>query len=250
MTNRSLGSSPVRPVRPSAGPLDTGKDTKDLSAVIGRNLRSSRKELGLSLRALSERSGLSISFLSQLERGLSSIGLTTLRDLAATLDREIVDFFDETDLNATVSDAREEASEQLRTGSEVIRTSRAAAPAATRNPLVDRYFTLTRASGENTAEYISGKRTYRLLSQRASGLLLEPMLTSIAPGGVIGEMEAHKGEEFAYVLQGELSYTVDGVEYRLRAGDSLHLLSSIPHSLYNDTDETAVVVSVVTPRLF
>jgi quercetin dioxygenase-like cupin family protein len=89
-----------------------------------------------------------------------------------------------------------------------------------------------------------------MLSQRASGLALEPMLTSIAPGGVIGEMEAHTGEEFAYVLHGELSYTVDGVEYRLRAGDSLHLLSSIPHSLYNDTDETVVVVSVVTPRLF
>jgi quercetin dioxygenase-like cupin family protein len=250
VTNRSLGSSPVRPVRSSADALDTDKDTKDLSAVIGRNVRSSRKELGLSLRALSERSGLSIGFLSQLERGLTSIGLTTLRDLAATLDHEIVDFFDETDLDATRSEAGQGASDQVPAASDVIRTSPAADPAAPRNPLVDRYFTLTRATGEHTAEYISGKRTYRMLSQRASGLLLEPMLTSIAPGGAVGEMEAHKGEEFAYVLRGELSYTVDGVEYRLRAGDSLHLLSSIPHSLYNDTDETVVVVSVVTPRLF
>jgi quercetin dioxygenase-like cupin family protein/transcriptional regulator with XRE-family HTH domain len=244
VTSRSLNSVPGESVGSSVG----APDVKDVSAVIGHNLRSFRKELGLSLRALSERSGLSIGFLSQLERGLSSIGLTTLRDLAATLDREIVDFFDETDLDVNEPGEGVGAAEQARAGSAVIRTSPASA--TTRNPLVDRYFTLTRASGEDTAEYISGKRTYRLLSQRASGLALEPMLTSIAPGGVIGEMEAHKGEEFAYVLHGELSYTVDGVEYRLRAGDSLHLLSSIPHSLYNDTDETVVVVSVVTPRLF
>jgi quercetin dioxygenase-like cupin family protein len=243
VTSRSLNSVPGESVGSSVG----AAGAKDVSAVIGHNLRSFRKELGLSLRALSERSGLSIGFLSQLERGLSSIGLTTLRDLAATLDREIVNFFDETDLDASET-AEDGASGQADAGSAVIRTSPASAK--TPNPLVDRYFTLTRASGEHTAEYISGKRTYRMLSQRASGLALEPMLTSIAPGGVIGEMEAHTGEEFAYVLHGELSYTVDGVEYRLRAGDSLHLLSSIPHSLYNDTDETVVVVSVVTPRLF
>jgi quercetin dioxygenase-like cupin family protein len=243
VTSRSLNSVPGESVGSSVG----AAGAKDVSAVIGHNLRSFRKELGLSLRALSERSGLSIGFLSQLERGLSSIGLTTLRDLAATLDREIVDFFDETDLDASET-PEDGASGQADAGSAVIRTSPASA--TTPNPLVGRYFTLTRASGEHTAEYISGKRTYRMLSQRASGLALEPMLTSIAPGGVIGEMEAHTGEEFAYVLHGELSYTVDGVEYRLRAGDSLHLLSSIPHSLYNDTDETVVVVSVVTPRLF
>jgi quercetin dioxygenase-like cupin family protein len=244
VSSRSLNSVPGESVDSSVGALDA----KDVSAVIGHNLRSFRKELGLSLRALSERSGLSIGFLSQLERGLSSIGLTTLRDLAATLDREIVDFFDETDLESDEPGEGDGGATEARAESAVIRTSPASA--TTRNPLVDRYFTLTRASGEDTAEYISGKRTYRLLSQRASGLLLEPMLTSIAPGGVIGEMEAHKGEEFAYVLNGELSYTVDGEEYRLHAGDSLHLLSSIPHSLYNDTDETVVVVSVVTPRLF
>jgi quercetin dioxygenase-like cupin family protein len=248
VSHRSLNSSPVRPVGPSPGAPETDGDAKDLSAVIGHNLRSFRKELGLSLRALSERSGLSIGFLSQLERGLTSIGLTTLRDLAATLDHEIVDFFAQADLDAG-PDAGDDASEQVSPTADIISVSPPAL-ADPRNPLVDRYFTLTRATGENTSEYVSGKRTYRLLSQRAPGLVLEPMLTSIGPGGVIGEMEAHKGEEFAYVLKGELCYTVDGVEHRLRAGDSLHLLSTIPHSLHNDTAETTVVVSVVTPRLF
>jgi quercetin dioxygenase-like cupin family protein len=241
VNHRSLSPAPVRPVSPSAGSL--GTDARDLSAVIGHNLRSFRKELGWSLRALSDRSGLSIGFLSQLERGLTSIGLTTLRDLAATVDHAIVDFFDETGLDAGLPETSDDTQEEVASGSPP-------SPAGSGNPLVDRYFTLTRATGEHTSEFVSGKRTYRLLSKRAPGLVLEPMLTSIAPGGVAGEMEAHKGEEFAYVLKGELCYTVDGVEHRLHAGDSLHLLSTIPHSLHNDTAETAVVVSVVTPRLF
>jgi quercetin dioxygenase-like cupin family protein len=43
---------------------------------------------------------------------------------------------------------------------------------------------------------------------------------------------------------------VDGVEHRLYKGDSVHLRSKVPHSMYNDTDRVTAVVSVVTPRLF
>lgn len=221
--------------------LEADATARDLSRVIGHNVRAFRKDLGLSLRGLSERSGLSISFLSQLERGLSSIGLTTLRHLAASLGHEIVEFFDESSLAVGEVLADDDAPEAIDPP-----------PAAdnAQHPSAHRYFTLTRSSGEHSSEYISGKRTYRLLSKRAPGLILEPMLVSIAPGGVLGEEETHEGEEFAYVLQGELGYTVDGVEHRLRAGDSLHLLSSIPHRLYNDTAQATIVVSVVTPRLF
>ena len=241
-TRRSVNSSPVRAAGPSTAELVAHTNATDLSEVIGHHVRSFRKELGLSLRGLSERSGLSIGFLSQLERGLSSIGLTTLRHLAATLGHEIVEFFDETALAGGGAEGGDATSELI--------SSLAPSASSSQEPSVDRYFTLTRSTGEHSSEYISGKRTYRLLSKRAQGLVLEPMLVSIAPGGVIGEQETHEGEEFAYVLQGELSYTVEGVEHRLRPGDSLHLLSAIPHSLYNDTTETTIVVSVVTPRLF
>jgi quercetin dioxygenase-like cupin family protein len=217
-------------------------DTGDLSKVIGHHVRAFRKEMGLSLRGLADRSGLSVGFLSQLERGLSSIGLTTLRHLAATLGHEIVEFFDESPL-ATPGGATPGGGRPATGGLP-------AAGEGTGGASADRYFTLTRSSGEHSSEYISGQRTYRLLSNRAPGLVLEPMLVSIAPGGVVSEQESHDGEEFAYVLTGELGYTVDGVEHRLRAGDSLHLLSTIPHRLHNDTEEITLVVSVVTPRLF
>lgn len=249
MTPRSSASaSSGHEVTEPPGGLGAEADARDLSVVIGHHVRTFRKERGLSLRGLADRSGLSVGFLSQLERGLSSIGLTTLRHLATTLGHEIVEFFDETSLangNKGEPGDKDEADDAPQSASGM-----PSAREGTQPPSADRYFTLTRSTGENSAEYISGQRTYRMLSNRAPGLVLEPMLVSIAPGGVVAEQEAHEGEEFAYVLKGELSYTVDGTEHRLRAGDSLHLLSAIPHRLRNDTDEVALVVSVVTPRLF
>jgi quercetin dioxygenase-like cupin family protein/DNA-binding XRE family transcriptional regulator len=221
--------------------FDGDSDGADLSKVIGYHVRAFRKELGLSLRGLSERSGLSIGFLSQLERGMSSISLTTLRDLATVLGHSITEFFDESPI------VNRRGGDEPAGRAEVISTVR---PSRHARQSVERYFTLTRSTGEHSSEYISGQRTYRLLSKRAPDLVLEPMLVSIAPGGSVGELETHGGEEFAYVLRGELCYAVEGVEHRLYPGDSLHLLSAIPHRLRNDTDEVTVVVSVVTPRLF
>jgi transcriptional regulator with XRE-family HTH domain len=191
------------------------------SAQVGPRIREFRKQRGLTLRSLAARSGLSIGFLSQVERGISSIGLTALGSVASALGHSVADFFD---------------------------TPAAAAgdPAVVTLPS---HFTLTR--GEDAAtQYVSGQQTYRMLSDRGAGLVLEPMVVHIAPGGRRENAYGHAGEEFAYVISGELLYEVNGVEHRLRPGDSVHLRSSVPHRMYNDTQEVTTVVSVVTPRLF
>jgi transcriptional regulator with XRE-family HTH domain len=190
------------------------------SAQVGTRIRQFRKESGLTLRGLAARSGLSIGFLSQVERGISSIGLTALGSVASSLGRSVAEFFD--------------------TGPVPDDTAVVPLPI---------HFTLTR--GETPAtQYVSGQQTYRMLSERGAGLVLEPMLVHIAPGGRRENAYGHAGEEFAYVITGELLYEVDGVEHRLTPGDSVHLRSAVPHSMYNDTDTVTTVVSVVTPRLF
>lgn len=247
---RSAVAAAKQAVRPGA----------DLSAVIGGHVREFRRQQGDTLRALSARSGLSVGFLSQLERGQTSIGLTTLRDLAHCLGHEIGEFFDEpvppgaADTGVQPAAAPAEggirpAGGPARSAGSLV-TGTGASAVSSPEPLSDRYFTLTRSSGEHSSQYISGLRTYRMLSQRAPGLLLEPMLVQIAPGGRAGEPEVHDGEEFAYVVSGELIFTVAGTSHRLGPGDSLHLRSAIPHQLHNDTDDVVMVVSVVTPRLF
>lgn len=113
----------------------------------------------------------------------------------------------------------------------------------------DIVFTLTRGTDHHD-RVVSGGRHFEMLSARFPGLMLEPMLVFLEPGGVKEDPISHAGEEFAYVLEGELLYEVGGQTHRLAAGDSLHLRSNTPHSVYNDTDRVTVVVSVVTPRHF
>ncbi|WP_306205481.1 helix-turn-helix domain-containing protein [Actinoplanes sp. RD1] len=198
---------------------------QDGAPRVGARIREFRTARGLTLRSLASRSGLSIGFLSQVERGISSIGLTALGSVATALDRSVADFFDAAPPQAAAPVAE---------------------PAA---PPPAKHFTLTR--GETAAtQYVSGQQTYRMLSDRGAGLVLEPMLVHIAPGGQRENAYGHAGEEFAYVISGELLYEVDGEEHRLRPGDSVHLRSAVPHRMYNDTDEVTTVVSVVTPRLF
>lgn len=204
---------------------EVGATTSEPDAVsqqVGVRMRQFRKEQGLTLRELAAQSGLSIGFLSQVERGISLIGLTALGSVASALDRSVAEFF-----NGAEPAAAQEAAPE-------------------RSPS---YFTLSRAQNPGV-QYISGQQTYRLLSGRNRDLVLEPMIVYIAPGGHRDVAYGHPGEEFAYVLEGELLYEVDGVEHRLRPGDSVHLLSHVPHSMYNDTDQVTTVVSVVTPRLF
>jgi transcriptional regulator with XRE-family HTH domain len=196
---------------PPAGPVDS---------LVGERIRRFRKEKGLTLRALADLTGRSIGFLSQVERGLSSISLTALRDLAASLGRPMAAFFDVADPGLDDDD---------------------------RGPV----WTLTRAGEESSEVMFSGTRRYQLLSARTGGLVLEPLIVHIAPGGIIEETDpGHVGEEFAYVLKGELLYVIDDREYRLGPGDCMHLRSNVRHRIHNDGDEVTVVVSVLTPRLF
>ncbi|MCU1524062.1 MAG: cupin [Microbacteriaceae bacterium] len=185
--------------------------------VIGPRIREFREAQAMSLRTLAERSNVSIGFLSQVERGLSSIALSTLRAVAAALSHPMVDFFAKPD-------------EEQPEPEGVV-------------------FTLNRAA-KQANRVVSGGRHYEMLSARVPGLVLEPMLVYIEPGGTREAAAGHSGEEFAYVIQGRLLYEVDGVSHRLGVGDSLHLRSNTAHALHNETEQLTVVISVVTPRFF
>lgn len=109
---------------------------------------------------------------------------------------------------------------------------------------------VTRAGGEPRASIRTTKFEYRLLSSAWPGRTLEPMLMTIPPhtqpdAGPYG----HKGEEFIYVIDGELVYVVDGIESVLRAGDSIYLQSGVPHAMRNDADDPACALLVSTTRI-
>ena len=80
--------------------------------------------------------------------------------------------------------------------------------------------------------------------------VMEPHLFRIAPEAGSGESYAHEGEEFIYVLRGELQICVDGEEYRLKSGDSFYFESATPHHWKNPGRKETMVLWVNTPPTF
>ena len=201
-----------------AGAEDSAEDDsyqlEDKVAAVGKAIRTLRKEKGLSLRELSQLSGLSTGFLSMVERGRSSLALTSLNNVAKALDTDLADLF---------------ASERK------VRVS---------HPLPH----VSRAKEDGRLSIASSQRVYKVLSPRAPGLVFEPLLVTVGPNSDLEELYSHEGEEFAYVIEGELIFAVDSEEYRLGPGDSIHLLPTVPHAIRNDTEEPAKVLWVLTPR--
>ena len=78
---------------------------------------------------------------------------------------------------------------------------------------------------------------------------LEVLLTRLAPG-LVSEMTTHAGEEFCYVLEGCLHLAVEGREFDMEPGDSVHYQSTTPHLWENRSDRETVLLWVGTPTLF
>ncbi len=58
----------------------------------------------------------------------------------------------------------------------------------------------------------------------------------------------HEGEEFVYVLDGEVEITVGQKKHNLKTSGSLHFDSGVNHALKNTGDkETVLIVTVYTP---
>jgi DNA-binding transcriptional MerR regulator/quercetin dioxygenase-like cupin family protein len=80
--------------------------------------------------------------------------------------------------------------------------------------------------------------------------VMEPHLFRIAPGAGSGEAYTHEGEEFIYMLRGDLEITVEGEEYRLRPGDSFYFESATPHRWKNPGRKETWVLWINTPPTF
>lgn len=84
-----------------------------------------------------------------------------------------------------------------------------------------------------------------------NGPTMMPMLLEFEPGGGRKEFSRHAGEEFVYVLDGELILELEGSEpRRLRAGDSAYYPGDRPHLWGNASDcESLRVLCVDSSRI-
>jgi mannose-6-phosphate isomerase-like protein (cupin superfamily) len=80
--------------------------------------------------------------------------------------------------------------------------------------------------------------------------VMEPHLFRIAAQAGSGESYTHDGEEFLYVLRGELQIFLEDHEYRLKPGDSFYFESTVPHHWKNPKRSETWVLWINTPPTF
>lgn len=185
----------------------------DTNMATGAKVKALRTEKKMTLKQLSEGSGLSVGFLSQFERGLSSIALDSLEKLSEILDSPLSELFEE-------------------------HTGRRSADPVVHG--IDLQFT-----------EISPRIYQSILRTPDASYDMLPRVFTLFPfdseeDGL--EMYSHEGEEFVYVLEGVVTFFLEDAQYLLYPGDSIHIASTRPHNWANRTARTARILTLNTPN--
>lgn len=82
---------------------------------------------------------------------------------------------------------------------------------------------------------------YELLAHESTGAM-ETLLITIPDASEREEPTSHEGEEFLYVVKGQVCLRYDDQTYDLSEGDSAHFNANIPHSITNRGETPATVL--------
>ena len=75
---------------------------------------------------------------------------------------------------------------------------------------------------------------------------MEPFIVDIEPGLQSDYMlSSHEGEEFIYVLDGEIEINYGKEVYNLAKGDSIYLDSIVLHNVHSGSNSSAKILAVV-----
>ncbi|MFD1329859.1 helix-turn-helix domain-containing protein [Mycoplana ramosa] len=176
--------------------------------AVGEKVKAFRTARRMSLRALGDATGTTASFLSQLERGLSGVNISTLMRIAGALGISLTDLFD---------DAAPPVGRVLRKG------ERPALPPAegyrkmmlSRRPIRDMEVYI----GEFDPGGSTGEKPY-------------------------SHGDSH---ELFFVIRGEVELTLGDERHLLSDGDSIEYPSSVPHKTVNIGTEPAEVLWMIAP---
>ncbi len=181
------------------------------TGALGRRLRASRTERGLSLKEVAAETGLSASFISMVETGQSDITVGRLMRL--------VSFYRIT-LPELLGESSQSSSDIVRAGD-------------------GRHI---HSPAEGVDYYVMAPDIRRQMS--ACHIIYEPGCGMI-------DYDQHPGEEWTYVLEGELELRREGAPtVVLGPGDTAYYSGTQPHAYRNVGEGRARMLGVVTPARF
>ncbi|HLS69173.1 MAG TPA: XRE family transcriptional regulator [Kiloniellales bacterium] len=179
---------------------------------IGSEIRQLRKAKGLTLHDLASATGRSIGYVSQMERGLSTLSIEDLRRLAEALEVPLSWFF-----------AHEDVPEEERGR-------------------------VVRAANRRTLGGVEGGLTEELLSPDL-GDPFEVILSTFEPGAGPSASQRRPTQEVGYLVSGRLRLWIGKACFDLAAGDSFRLKGE-SFRWHNPGAERATVVWVIAPPIY
>ena len=197
----STGGNSTRGGSPLQAAAREGATTEDVIASIGPKVRQLRRQKNLSLQQLAERAGLSAAAIHKIEHNGMVPTITTLMKLAAALNRSVAYFVDEEQAEPAVL-VRSDERKQVFTSKDGLELAGVSGPYG--------HFFMAGAVATMEAGADSGPK---------------PM--------------EHPGEELIFMLDGTMSFEVEGEEYTLRRGDALHFRTDRPHRWGNPSARPA-----------
>jgi transcriptional regulator with XRE-family HTH domain len=207
-----LQNSPTEPVnqeQKSAAHNSRKVDAHLATEQVGQRLRILRKARSLSIRSLAEKSGLSVNTLSLIENGKTSPSVSTLHQLAESLNVSLTAFFESEQPKKRV---------------------------------------VYQKAGERQ-QIVFSQGQMEKLSEGMPQLGNEPFITKLEPLANSGEKPiVFAGREFIYCLEGHITYTVEGETYPLAPGDSLIFDAYMPHSWRNTAATNSCALLVLCPE--
>ena len=186
------------------------------NTIIGSKIKGIRESKNLSIEEIAERSGLSAEQITSIENDEHLPSLGPLIKIARALGVRLGTFMDDSDaLGPVVTRAADRESD-------------------------------TSISFSNGATDARQHMEYHPLAQQKAGRHMEPFIIDINPEGNANfQLSAHEGEEFIYVMEGELEIAYGKETYKLNEGDSIFYDSIVKHHVHGAPGKSAKILAVV-----
>ncbi len=206
-------SSTTKPVTKSVA--DTEANQGNLR--LGQQIRDLRKSKGMTISYLAQKINKSVGYLSQVERGVSSLPIPVLQAISDTLEVQITWFFH------TDSPQKDDEIEYI-----------------------------VRHNTRRHLEFSGTGVSEELLSARLSGDIM--MLQTTLEPGTVSDPEPRQrkgGEDAGVVLSGMLDLTIGTKQFTLEKGDSFSIYGDKPHFYKNPSKkEKTVIIWVLTSQKY
>lgn len=183
--------------------------------AIGNKIRQLRESRKMSVEELADASQTSVEQIEHLESGALIPSLTPLLKIARGLGTRLGTFLDDVP----------------QTGPVVVRSGQ--------SENIICFSGNTPGSSTSTLEFFS-------LGSNKQDRHMEPFVIDVHPSQTEEcKLSSHEGEEFIYVLTGNIEVCYGKDQYSLNGGDSIYYDSVVPHYLYASGNDDAKILAVV-----